>query len=92
MSEETIEIEQIRPPDLDEFPGRKYWADSLAWDAYQSARSLREREAANTVHLIEVAFVDIDERDRAFDAIEKLLGEMGQIGTLSARTECTDAK
>ncbi len=38
-------------------------------------------------HLIEIAFDDLDERDRAFDAIEKLLGEMGQIGTLSARTE-----
>jgi Protein of unknown function (DUF551) len=39
------------------------------------------------VHLIEIAFDDINERDRALDAIEKLLGEMGQIGTLSARTD-----
>ena len=30
-------------------------------------------------YLVEIAFEDISERDRAFDAIEKLLGEMGQI-------------
>ncbi len=50
-------------------------------------------ESYTTVwHLIEIAFDDLDERDRAYEAIEKLLGDMGQIGTLSARTERANAK
>lgn len=37
-------------------------------------------------HLIEIDFDDLGERDRAYEAIEKLLGDMGKIGTLITRT------
>ena len=59
---------------------------------WQMGDSQHNEPKTTAWHLIEIVFDDIDERDRAFYAIEKLLGDMGQIGTLSARTEFPNAK
>jgi hypothetical protein len=40
-----------------------------------------------SVHLIEIAFDDIAERDYAAEKIEELLYSMGQTGTMLVRSE-----